>query len=76
MENKMDNQFKAGDSVCLKASPYKPKLTVEEVNADGSYKCFWVERGSKIKTKRETYNGVLLQKYVSPVGIVVLRHKY
>jgi len=76
MENIMDNKFKLGDLVCFKSSPYIPKLTIEAINPDGTYKCFWIERVPKLKTKRDNFDGMLLQVYISPVSVTILRNKY
>ena len=65
-----ENQFKAGDVVILKSNRLH-RMTIEKQNNDSTYLCVWQDKNNKKKT--DDYAGVVLEKYISHVGVTILR---
>lgn len=62
-------QFKEGDVVKVKSGG--PPMTVESVNADGSYTCVWFDKdGKKRVPAKDVFKEVVLEKS-EPAGIYV-----
>jgi uncharacterized protein YodC (DUF2158 family) len=72
----MEIDFKIGDVVVLKSSPYLNLMTIEAINSDGSLLCVWSQyfktrnkEGRELK--RESFNPELLQ--YPPLRRTILR---
>ena len=58
--------FNVGQKVALRSSPYARTMTIEKVNDDGTYLCFWRER-KKLRGK-----GVVEKHYRQDIAEALL----
>ncbi len=65
------NTFTIGEKVVLQTSPYMPVLTITDVNKDGSYHVLYQDKSHKVV--QADYSPTVLQKYVDPATIYILR---
>lgn len=72
LKEKIMSDFKLGEKVALKATPYRA-MRVDAINEDGTYSCSYPV--SRTKRDIAKYDGSLLLKYKEPPRVIRLVNK-